>query len=367
MHATLAEILENQKSGLLWVTHDGIVRYANGDACSRTGLAGGSKLYDPDLVHAVERSALQRVSASLTVPGRPTALGEAIPELRCRVVPGLAKDDAFVFMRDESSTDPGIAYENLMEIIRTDLREPLRTANEALTLLDPEVAHLADQAVSQMHEVLQALDKLLDLAGLWHSGALLATDRIELWPLLQSVWGELQPHAIQRGIKVRFQSQDETANLATLYGSETWLKRVFMECLEGALRTAPRGSNLVIEHRQLGPRALIVFRDCGVFAAHIGGIEMEAPRAPSAKPDKAGKPNAAAARDRLGFQLCRHVLSLHGGQLREEVEDESRHFLIDLPTGAPARNTDPQIDIAQAQRYASDLAALMARARRKAA
>ena len=116
MHATLAEILENQKSGLLWVTHDGIVRYANGDACSRTGLAGGSKLYDPDLVHAVERSALQRVSASLTVTGRPSVVGEAIPELRCRVVPGLAKDDAFVFLRDESSADAGIAYEWLVEL-----------------------------------------------------------------------------------------------------------------------------------------------------------------------------------------------------------------------------------------------------------
>lgn len=365
MHATLAEILENQKSGLLWVTHDGIVRYANGDACSRTGLAGGSKLYDPDLVHAVERSALQRVSASLTVLGRPMALGEAIPELRCRVVPGLAKDDAFVFLREESAADPGIAYENLMEIIRTDLREPLKEAHGALTMLHPDVAHLADHAVSQIQEVLQALDKLLDLAGLWHSGALLATDRIELWPLLQSVWGELQPQAIQRGVKVRFQSQDETANLATLYGSETWLRRVFLECLEVALRTAPRGSNLVIEHRQLGPRALIVFRDSGVFSAHLGGIEL---KADTKAETKAGtKPNVAAARERLGFQLCRHVLSLHGGQLREEVEDGSRHFLIDLPTGAPARSTDPQIDIAQAQRYASDLAALMARARRKAA
>ena len=362
MHATLAEILENQKSGLLWVTHDGIVRYANGDACSRTGLAGGSKLYDPDLVHAVERSALQRVSASLTVTGRPSVVGEAIPELRCRVVPGLAKDDAVVFLRDESSADAGIAYENLMEIIRTDLREPLKEAHQALTMLHPDVAHLADHAVGQIQEVLQALDKLLDLAGLWHSGALLATDRIELWPLLQSVWGELQPQAIQRGIKVRFQSQDETANLATLYGSETWLRRVFMECLEVALRTAPRGSALVIEHRQLGPRALIVFRDSGVFSAHLGGIELEAKPESGGKP---AKPNVQAARERLGFQLCRHVLSLHGGQLREEVEDGSRHFLIDLPTGAPARSTDPQIDIAQAQRYASDLAALMARARRK--
>ena len=38
MHATLAELLEDLKSGLLWVNRDGVVRYANGDASTRTGL-----------------------------------------------------------------------------------------------------------------------------------------------------------------------------------------------------------------------------------------------------------------------------------------------------------------------------------------
>ena len=39
MHSTLAELLENLKPGLLWVSRDGLVRYANGDAGVRTGLA----------------------------------------------------------------------------------------------------------------------------------------------------------------------------------------------------------------------------------------------------------------------------------------------------------------------------------------
>jgi hypothetical protein len=57
-------------------------------------------------------------------------------------------------------------------------------------------------------------------------------------------------------------------------------------------------------------------------------------------------------------------VTLHGGRLREEMEDGLRNFLIDLPTGAPHRSDSAQLDIAQAQRYARDLAALMARARR---
>jgi hypothetical protein len=60
-------------------------------------------------------------------------------------------------------------------------------------------------------------------------------------------------------------------------------------------------------------------------------------------------------------------MSLHGGQLREEEEDGMRNFLIDLPTGAPYRAEDAAMDAAQAQRYAADLATLMARRRQKSA
>ena len=53
MHSTLAELLENLKPGLLWVSRDGLVRYANGDAGARTGLGPGRRLYDPDMASAV--------------------------------------------------------------------------------------------------------------------------------------------------------------------------------------------------------------------------------------------------------------------------------------------------------------------------
>lgn len=357
MHASLAEILENQKSGLLWVSQDGLVRYANGEACSRTGLAPGGKLYDPDLARAVTQAVIARASAMVTASGRPAQAGDAVPELRCRVVPGLSRDDAFVFIRAAGQNDTDSAFENLMQVIRTDLREPLRNAHRDLGLLDHDLALHAEPLLASVAEVLQVLDRIAELAALWKSGALLADDRIELWPLLQGVWGELQPQAMSRHVKVRFVAQDDLANLATLYGSEQWMRRVLLECLEAAIREAPPGGQLLIEHRQMGPRALIVFRNNGVFARATAGVELDS-RPPT-------KPSTSAARERIGFQLCQHIVALHGGQLREELEDGERHFLIDLPTGAPHRVNDaPPVDIAQAQRYASDLAALMARSRR---
>jgi PAS domain-containing protein len=361
MHASLAELLENLKPGLLWVARDGTVRYANGEGTARTGLATGRKLYDPDLMRAVSAAIVGRVPRQVAAVGVRDPEKGTSQELRCRVIPGLASDDAFVLIGHDVTHDDGVGYDNLMQVIRADVRDPLRDAQAALALWEsqgtggPELATMADS----MDALLGVVDRLVDLASIWDSSALLATDRIELWPLLQHAWSGVEPLAVQRSVKVRFRAQTEAGALATLYGSEHWLGRVFEECLEAAVRSARHGATLEIEHRQMGPRAMVIFRDCGVFVARDvrdSGMMLS-------RNSKAGPRSGLSARDQIGLKLCRHIVSLHGGQLREEEEDGVRNFLIELPTGAPHRNDQSQLDVAQAQRYATDLAALMSRAR----
>ena len=361
MHASLAELLENLKPGLLWVARDGTVRYANGEGTARTGLATGRKLYDPDLMRAVTAAIVGRVPRQVAAVGVKDTERSVSQELRCRVIPGLASDDAFVLIGHDVTHDDGVGYDNLMQVIRADVRDPLREAQAALSLWEnqgtggPELSAMTDS----LSALLGVVDRLVDLAAIWDSSALLATDRIELWPLLQQAWGGVEPLAMQRSVKVRFHAQTEAGALATLYGSEHWLGRVFEECLEAAVRSARRGATLEIEHRQMGPRAMVIFRDCGVFVprgVREGGTMLSS----TAKSVPHG---GLSARDQIGLKLCRHIVSLHGGQLREEEEDSVRNFLIELPTGAPHRNDQSQLDVAQAQRYATDLAALMSRAR----
>jgi hypothetical protein len=350
---------------LLWVTREGIVRYANGEAAARTGLAPGRKLYDPDLSRAVVQSIAGRAPRNMTAAG---VLGGAESgELKCRVIPGLAQDDAFVLIGQQIGQDDGSGFDNLMEAIRTDVREPLRSAHAALQVAQAQGGGGAElEALGNgVGQVLEVVDKLVDLASLWGSGTLLANDRIELWPLLQQAWAEVEPLALDRSVKVRFHALADADSLAALYGSERWLRRVFAECLDAAVRATQRGSLLEIEHRQMGPRALLVFRDCGVFAARNSaapGVPM-----PTRGKGAAEKAPAIGAREQIGLKLCQHIVSLHGGNLREEHDDGQRNFLIELPTGAPHRETGPQLDIVQAQRYASDLAALMTRARQREA
>jgi len=362
MHASLAELLENLKPGLLWVARDGVVRYANGDGQACTGLATGRKLSDPSLLRDVERVVATQAPRLLYAQGVQPDTGDAPPQLKYRVIPGLARDDAFVLITPAGLHDEGVGYDNLMQAIRADLRDPLREARAAMQVLEGrgEFGDEQNAVLDRVDQLLSVVDRLVDLASLWDSHALLANDRIELWPLLQRAWGHVEPLAVERGVKVRFRAQTDAGALATLYGSEQWMARVFQECLEAAVRSMRRSSMLDIEHRQLGPRAMVVFRDCGVFAARRPeGVELPS----SAKGPGAARRTPLSAQEQIGFKLCQHIVSLHGGQLREEEEDGQRNFLIDLPTGAPARADQGQLDIAQAQRYAQDLAALMTRAR----
>ena len=351
MHQTLAALLENQRTGLLWVQGDGVVRHANAEATARTGLAPGRRLDDPELSRALA-TAIQGKSPVNLAAGR--ASGTDAAPVR-RVLPGLGADDAFVLIGDGAATDsPRVAFDNLMSVIRGELRDPLHRTWTALASAETDPRAVAP-LLAQATELMTLLDRLADLSEVWGSDSLRSDDRIEPIPLLQEVIGDLSRLAASRPVEVRLRQRADGGPMAVLYGSRVWLRRVFSECLRSALESARRGSAIDIELRQLGPRALFVFRDSGAFARmSFASARRNVP---------AGTAPANEAADLIGLKLCQHIVSLHGGHLREEREDGLRNFLIDLPTGAPHGAALAGLDIAQAQRYAHDLAALMTRSR----
>ncbi len=366
MHTTLVELLENMKPGLLWVNREGSVRYANADATERTGLAQGRRIFEPALQRAVAAAGTGQGPATVHFSGIPSDFGAVAPTLECRVLPGFAKDDAFVLIAPDPSKDKDVAFDNLMQVLKTDLGDPLREAQSRLNRVresrDGGERGEVDELFDGVAELVSLLDRVSDLAAIWGSGALLDNDRIELWDLLMKAWSRAEPLALSRGVTVTFKSQVPNEQLPAMYGSEHWLMKVFQECIGAAVRSTRTGATLTIEHKQMGPRALIIFRDSGVFAANVPGAEA----LPRTGQRHRGRTDMKG-RDYIGLRLARQIVALHGGALREENEAGVRNFLIDLPTGAPHRTEQGQLDIAQAQRYAKDLAALMARARKRPA
>lgn len=367
MHPSLELVFSHLAGGLLWLSADGALKFVNTKATRLSGFQAGQVLPDCMLKKAIAVVGSGRHPKPIEMEYLPPA-GEG-RLLHAKVAPALSPGDVFVFLDEAAPHGEPLALDNLMTVIRTDLTAPLDRLQRGLQRVkdgDADLDSVTDSA-EQAAGIVETLKRMVDLSSLWSSDSLLATDRIEVWSVMQEAWRHVQPFAESRKLTVRLVNQIPEDTMPVTYGSDFWVRRVVAESLQAALRAAGTGATLDIELRQMGPRVLIVFRNSGMWpAAARDAVTLndgKAPRAASAARPAAAQVNA---KDLIGLHLCERIIRLHGGLLREEKDgDGMRNFLIDLPTGAPGREThDAQMDAAQAQRYASDLSALMARRRK---
>jgi len=350
MHATLTALFESLACGFLWLDAQGVVRYANQKGVEWTGSLAGQPVRAAPLRAAVERVLAKRQPCSLRLP----AAQSLDLVLSCRVLPGLNRSDAMVMLAPEHDEASGGGLETLMTLIRADLAAPLNELTLALrSSVDRSEAATPARLLAVAEEVEAGLAKLLDLAQVFGAEPLVGSDRIEMPALFERVWSAIRPLARARGMTVRVSVPPAGEPLATVYGSTALLQRVIVECLESVLRSTPAGGTADISMRQLGPRLLIVFRSCGMFAPprpDMQQLDLDAYR---------GASRAVRVQDAIGLALCQRIVQMHGGTLREEVEDGTHDVLLDLPTGAPASDSAAVASTDQLQRYASDLARLM--------
>lgn len=334
-HTAFTELFERVRGGLLWVQADGSIRHASADARRRTALRAGDVLDDAALRRAVQFAARGGQSRSTLYTD-----GEVL--IACRVIPGFDAGDAFVLFAEEPR--PDAAAESSEVVLRAadrSLREPLAQAQEALALwCDDGDPHAQATLAAEVETLLGRVERLCDLGRLWSGEDEPAEERLELWPLLQQAWSQVEPQAIDKRVGLRFRCVGDRAALVALYGQKPWLLRALVECLSAAVAATPDDAQLLVEQRQIGTRAVLRFRQRAMFA--------DAP---------------AHGADVITLTLCRQVLALHGGTLAPDpIEGD---WVLELPTGAPVQATAPELGIAQAQVYARDLAALMNRSRRQ--
>jgi signal transduction histidine kinase len=366
MHPTLQTLFERLDDGLVWVSADGEIKYANSHATRMTGLKPGARLKEGRISKATQAIASGAVRQSMDMAYEASA-DDRLPLIHAHLTAGLAAGEAWMYLAPPAPYGDALALNNLMTVIRSDLAAPLaqlaKQLDGALTRQDAEALRTATLTAKSLSETLH---RLVDLADLWQSDSLLANDRIELRPLMQRCWQASEGMAVARRLTVRFVTQIDETTMPVVYGSEFWLNRVLTESLGAALRAAPVGGTLDIDLRQMGPHALVVFRNSGMWPARAhGAVTLTQPQAAGPKGLPVPKtPASLPAADLVGLHLCQRIIELHGGQMREETEDGMRDFLIELPTGAPHGDVpNALLDAAQVQRYAADLSTLMARRR----
>lgn len=259
----------------------------------------------------------------------------------------------------EGAAPDRLSLPQIMQLLRSEIVPPMQAvlarAHEAAS--DPRgladgVQHLSDR-----------LTRLIDLVDVFGDDALIGEDRVLMPDLLRVVCTELIPLTRARGVSVLI--EDLMGELPPVYGSRRLLHRAVHECLHNAIEHARNGVadsqpvairvNFAVsgQHLQLAVHSLGAVT-AAVLNRHATTLFRPTPGLPASGPQQGL---------RIGLPLAQRILQLHGGHLKVDDEDGELTVRLELPTGAPMRNTH-HLDLLQAQIYAEDLSKLLARSRR---
>lgn len=365
-------LLDFVASPLLLFNPEGQVVFTNQAAKAmrcRPHLLLGS---DPDVKALVRDVASGRTRASLEL--RVEAMSDdGIARLLCRSAPrpvaGLVPVSVAVAEVDPLEPAPGpeteseqrLSLQQIMELLKAELLPPIQ---QVTGLLEPSSNAALAQSVRHLQD---RLERMVDLVNVFGEDVLIGEDRMLLPDLVRGIAQELAPLTEAQGVS--FVIEGDRDDLPPVYGSRRLMRRALYECLHNAVSQARQGVQskeavaVGIGFRPSGHHLLVNIHHLGVLSAATLSRHAAAVFRPVTDPKHTeGSPSEAL---RIGLPLTQRILQLHGGQLRiEQDAANGLHVMLELPTGAPLRNTH-QLDMLQAQIYAEDLSKLMARTRRR--
>ena len=257
--------------------------------------------------------------------------------------------------------DQRLSLQQIMALIRADLVPPIQDAlDQTRALTDAQPSHR-----NALLHLTERLDRMVDLVDTFGEDVLIGDERVLMVDMVRSTCQELASLADRKGVTLVLRGDED--DLPPIYGSRKLLRRAVVECIHNAIvhaRPEALGHQPVgveITFRSSGQHLLVSIANMGVLSAAVLKRHATTVFKPSVLAD--GQPDPAPPALRIGLPLAQRVLQLHGGRLRiEDDEDDGLKVMLELPTGAPRRNTQ-QLDMLQAQIYAEDLSKLLARGR----
>jgi len=287
-------------------------------------------------------------------------------KLHGQFLPGPAGLDIAFLGRSDSGTAraPGqatLALKEVFELLRDEVNPPISQLMTQLKKLPAAPAdHPLAQAALNLERRLVRLQELVEVFG---DDVLNTNDRIELLPMFQEVCRDLLPLARRMAVRIELKRPADT--LPPIYGNRRMIYRALYECVDNAITHSRQeianehGLQVEIGFTLSGEHILVGVRNQGATQVKLNS---KADLQPFAGPGVAA---AGESLPRLGLPLIQRIVGLHGGQIRVNTSDQGMvQMLMEFPTGAPARG-QAGLGIAQAQRYAQDLAQLMSRRKKE--
>lgn len=374
MSANLQILIDSIDDGLVIVGTDGIVKLANRAATSLLRALPGKRLPS------------EEINGQLISLVR----GYARPPVTLVIEAGPDRDDSLQLKISTSPVGGGYlinihnlgevqryqtAILNLATLLRTELGESLASFNlsarDLLNKFPGDVGGSGD--IGQQLELVRLegealIGKMVQMAGFAEAFAhkpLLASDRIELLPLLEALVQRAHPLLDSRRLKLHLRTPG-TADLPVIYGSHDWLVEALYGYIEYLVCHCNVTSDLEISVRPLGNFVCLQIRNHGRGLTRSTESRAAMPFG-QATHNRQGAPQKTPKTLGLGMALCKQVIELHRGGIRlEESDDEVSSLFVELPAGAPPADVNPELGAEQAKRYAEDLTRLMQRQRKAA-
>jgi two-component system phosphate regulon sensor histidine kinase PhoR len=194
-----------------------------------------------------------------------------------------------------------------------ELRTPLTVIHGYLELLDPEdvpaLAPVLDEMRAQSQRMRQIVEDLLALSRL-EMERRLPEERVAMQPLLLTLRHEAE--ALSQG-RHRITLEDEAH--CDLLGSAKDLHSAFGNLVSNAVRYTPDDGAVTIRWRRTAAGAEYSVADTGygIPAEHLSRLTERFYRVSSSRSRGSGGTG-------LGLSIVKHVLNLHGAELRIESE-----------------------------------------------
>lgn len=375
----LLVLLDLIDSSLLMFSEDGHVVFANQAAKSmesRPALVLGS---DPR-VRSMAGAIAQGKIVTQTNLRLEAMSDKGVTQLDCRFAPkpiaGLVAVAVSVVPpkaaspeqpAPETAVDQRLSLQQIMELLRGDLLPPIQDVIHKAHAVHPAETQL--ELKDSLTALTERLDRMVDLVDVFGEDVLITDERMLMVDLVRNTCQELAPSL--RGKGVSFVFKGEKDDLPPVYGSQRMIRRALYECLHNAVVHARQSIDpteqvgVEIGFRASGHHLLVSISNMGALSAAILNHHASTLFRP-ALPDEAN-PAGTPPVMRIGLPLAQRILQLHGGRLRiEQDSTQELTVMLELPTGAPRRNTH-HLDMLQAQIYAEDLSKLLARGRTRSA
>lgn len=229
-------------------------------------------------------------------------------------------------LKDETSRK-----NDLIVYLAHDLKTPLTSVVGYLSLLD----EAGDMPSAQRKKYITiALDKALRLEKLINEffeitrynlqQIILEKETIDLHYMLVQMTDEFYPLLNAHGNTAELYAAENI----TVYGDPVKLARVFNNVLKNAIAYSYPGTAIEIRAEARAEEIRIVFRNKGKT---IPKQKLNAIFEKFFRLDEARATNTGGAG--LGLAIAREIVTLHGGEIKADSENEVTTFCISLPTG----------------------------------